>query len=105
MTATAPTNFAAAVNRNTASCEFVITVTEFMTTFDSGALISPELFGFGPTGVDMIFASTSSPLVNCPKMGCKKFNDSGDVFVGLLIERSTSVMKNCESLESCLVGA
>jgi hypothetical protein len=36
----APGNFGAAVNRNTASCELVITVTEVMTTFDIGTYYS-----------------------------------------------------------------
>src|ERR1043166_3316749 len=102
VTVTVPWKFGTPVNRSTASCELVMTVTESMTTSVNGALISFVLFGFGPTGVDMIVASTSKPLVNCPKMGCSKFNDCGDLFVGLRIDRSTSVMKNCESLESCV---
>src|ERR1700722_10256386 len=69
-----------------------------MTTFDSGRLFSPD--EFGTTGVDMIFDNTSNPLVNCPKMPFWNFKKVGGLFVGSANDRSTSVMKICESSES-----
>src|SRR5258708_6115460 len=96
-TFTCPLNVNDAVNRNTPSCELVMIVAVLMTTFDSGTLFSPGMPGFGPTGVVIIFDITSKPLVNCPKMPFWKFKKVGGWFVGLASERSTSVMKICES--------
>src|ERR1017187_4343220 len=101
-TVTWPLNVNDAFNRNTPSCQLVMIAAVLITTFESGELISLGLFELGPTGVERIFASTSKPLVNCPKMPFWKSKFVGGWFVGFASEKVPSVIKNCESSESKL---